>query len=111
MPKLMRAINAANSEIDGYMTRYPQPLKVIPPSLQMTGCDLARYHACIGNAVMSEEIEKRYDKGVKNLEKLSKGLTSLGGSPAGESKPLPSSKIAWYSMWVDAILEGIAGEF
>ena len=92
LDKLQLALDAANSEIDGYLSsRYELPLKVIPPFLVSLGCDIAHFHASVGETVETGRTKSRYEIAVKNLINISKGLVALGGAPAGESSPAPSS--------------------
>lgn len=92
--KLQLAINAANSEIDGYLVgRYSLPLteQYRSPILLSYGCDIAHFHASVGATLETERTKTRYELAIKYLEKISKGVVSLGGSPAGESTPAPTS--------------------
>lgn len=90
--KLEAAIESANSEIDGYISgRYSLPLAVVPPFLKAVGCDMAYYHACLGDTVLNERAKLRYDNAIKILTNIAKGMLNLGGSPAGESKPTQTS--------------------
>lgn len=90
--KLQAAMDAANTEIDCYIAgRYKLPLQTIPPFLTDLACNMARYHACLGNVATNGDIQMRYDSAIKVLEKISKGLIQLGGSPAGESEPIKTS--------------------
>ncbi len=92
MEKLDSAIQEANSEIDAYVgSRYPLPLQTIPPFLVNIGCNLARYYAVTGDLAENDPIKNRYESSIKTLTKISKGELTLGGSPAGESKPVQSS--------------------
>ena len=90
--KLQAAIDAANTEIDCYIAgRYRLPLQTTPPFLTDLGCNIARYHACLGNVATNSDIKTRYDNAVKILEKIAKGLIQLGGMPAGDSEPVKTS--------------------
>ena len=92
MEKLNSAMNEANSEIDAYVgSRYPLPLRVIPPFLIEIGCNLARYYAFTGDLSENDPIKNRYESSIKTLTKISKGELTLGSSPAGESKPVQTS--------------------
>ncbi len=96
--KLQMALDAANSEIDGYLIgRYTLPLKVVPPFLVSLGCDIAHFHGSVGETVETNRTKTRYEISVKNLINISKGLISLGGAPAGESAPqaTSSSNVMW----------------
>lgn len=90
--KLNAAMEAANSEIDGYLLgRYALPLANPPAFLTSLGCDIAHFHASVGDTVETERTKTRYDIAVRNLTNISKGLLSLGGAPAGQSAPAPTS--------------------
>ena len=90
--KLNAAMQEANSEIDAYVgSRYPLPLQTIPPFLIEIGCNLARYYAVTGDLSENDPIKNRYESSIKTLTKISKGDLTLGGSPAGESKPVQTS--------------------
>lgn len=92
MEKLDAAMQEANSEIDAYVgSRYPLPLQTIPPFLIEIGCNLARYYAVTGDLSENDPIKNRYESSIKTLTKISKGDLTLGGSPAGESKPVQTS--------------------
>ncbi|RLL17885.1 gp436 family protein [Acinetobacter chengduensis] len=92
MEKLNAAMQEANSEIDAYVgSRYPLPLQVIPPFLVNIGCNLARYYAVTGDLSENDPIKNRFESSIKTLTKISKGELTLGGSPAGESKPVQTS--------------------
>ena len=92
MNKLNAAMNEANSEIEGYIaSRYSLPLQTMSPRLQSLACHLARYYACTGAMSDNDPIRVRYNDSIKTLEKISKGLIGLGGSPVGESSPIQTS--------------------
>ncbi|CAM4094446.1 gp436 family protein [Acinetobacter pragensis] len=92
MEKLDSAMQEANSEIDAYVgSRYPLPLQVIPPFLVNIGCNLARYYSVTGDLSDNDPIKNRFESSIKTLTKISKGELTLGGSPAGESKPVQTS--------------------
>ncbi|MBK0062388.1 MULTISPECIES: gp436 family protein [unclassified Acinetobacter] len=91
--KLQLAIDAANSEIDGYLaSRYQLPLSQVPPFLVSIGCDMAHFHASVGDTQETSRTRTRYEIAIKNLINISKGLVALGGKPAGESAPAPTSQ-------------------
>lgn len=72
-------LTAADEEIDSYLgVRYDLPLAAAPGILTRVACDLAMYHMSIGHTSMTEDKETRYKHRIKWLEKLSKGLVSLG---------------------------------
>lgn len=90
--KLQAVLDAANSEIDGYLIgRYTLPLQVIPAFLVSIGCDIAHFHGSVGETVETNRTKSRYEIAIKNLINISKGLVSLGGAPAGESAPQSTS--------------------
>lgn len=73
------ALTAAQEEIDSYVAvRYSVPVSPVPGVLVRVACDLAMYHASIGQASMSEDKQTRYDQRVKWLTKLAAGKVSLG---------------------------------
>lgn len=86
LTKLNAAIEEANSEIDAYIgSRYALPLQTVPPFLKNIGCNLARYYAVTGDLSENDPIQDRYKNSLKTLERVSKGVLTLGGSPAGEA--------------------------
>jgi len=89
--KLNAALQEANSEIDGYLSRYNLPLQTVPPFLESIACHMARYHACTGAMSDNDPIRKRYDDALRTLKEISKGNINIGSSPAGESKPIQTS--------------------
>lgn len=92
--KLNAAMQAANSEIDSYLIgRYASqlPFPSVPHFLQSLACEMARYHAATGAMSDNDPIQTRYKAALATLDKLAKGQISLGGNPAGESAPLPTS--------------------
>lgn len=92
MDKLNAAMQEANSEIDAYVgSRYPLPLQVMPPFLVNIGCNLARFYAVTGDLGENNPIKTRYDASIKTLTKISKGELTLGGAPAGDSKPVQTA--------------------
>lgn len=92
MDKLNAAMQEANSEIDAYIgSRYALPLAVMPPFLVNIGCNLARFYAVTGDLSENDPIKTRYDASIKTLTKISKGELTLGGAPAGDSKPVPTA--------------------
>lgn len=73
------AITAAEEEIDSYVAvRYDLPLGTVPGILTRVCCDLAMYHLSINSLAMTEDKETRYERALKWLEKLSKGMVTLG---------------------------------
>lgn len=89
--KLAAAMEMANSEIDGYLsTRYAVPVQPAPAFLLGIACDLARYHAAVGGARVTERDEVRYKAAVKTLENIAAGRLSLGVTATG-GKPVAAS--------------------
>jgi phage gp36-like protein len=73
------AITAAEEEIDSYVAvRYDLPLAVVPGVLTRVCSDLAMYHMSIDTLSMTEDKEKRYERGLKWLRDLSRGVVTLG---------------------------------
>ncbi|MDS7929622.1 DUF1320 domain-containing protein [Acinetobacter sp. V102_4] len=92
MTKLNSAMDEANSEVDAYVgSRYSLPLQTIPPFLINIACNLARFYAVTGDLTENDPIKNRYESSIKTLTKISKGELTLGGSPAGESKPVQTA--------------------
>ncbi|MDC5071484.1 gp436 family protein [Acinetobacter baumannii] len=90
--KLNKALQHANSQIEGYLvSRYKLPLQTVPPFLESIACDMARYHACTGAFSENDPIRTRYDDAIKTLKEIAKGNVSLGNAPAGESEPVKTS--------------------
>lgn len=71
----------AGSEIDGYLSRYELPLAHLPAILVRIACDIARYY--LYDDQMIDVVDKRYKSAVKQLESISKGITSLGVDSIG----------------------------
>lgn len=72
-------ITAAEEEIDSYLAvRYDLPLAATPGVLKRVCCDLAMYHISVNHTSMAEDKETRYNNGVKWLDRLSRGVVSLG---------------------------------
>lgn len=89
--KLTAAMDMANSQVDGYLsTRYAVPVQSAPAFLIGIACDLARYHAGIGAARLTERDEDRYKAAVKSLENISAGKLGIGITPNG-GKPAAAS--------------------
>lgn len=89
MDKLDAANEEANSEVDGYISRF-LPLQTIPPFLINIACNLSRFHACTTMMTENDPIKIKYDNSIKTLKLINKGELSLGGTPAG-SKSVPTS--------------------
>jgi len=92
MTRLQLAMDAANSEVDGYIcTRYTVPVDPAPPFLVKVACDIARYHLVTGAARVTERDQVRYESAIKTLTNLSKGIISLG-APLPNMEPVPTQK-------------------
>lgn len=92
LDKLNAAMQAANSEIEGYIAaRYALPLQLVPPFLQSMGCDMARFHACTGAMSDNDPIKTRYENAIKTLKEISKGVIALGSTPTGEAAPVKTA--------------------
>jgi phage gp36-like protein len=89
------ALDAASTQMDGYMSeRFDLPLAT-PPSWGKRICiDLAMYILADSGGTATETIEKRNDAAVKFMEGVSRGLVGLGlptpqmpqGDESGEIK-------------------------
>lgn len=78
---LGRALDDADSEIDGYLTaRYALPLATVPPLLTRVAVDLARFQL-FGDRI-TESVKTRRDNAVALLQSIAKGIVSLGLDPA-----------------------------
>lgn len=86
LTKLQAAMDAANSEVDGYvMTRYRVPVSNPPAFLLSLACDLARYHGAVAGSRVTERDEVRYKAAVKSLESIASGKLAIGATPQGAS--------------------------
>ena len=87
MEVLNVTLSDASSQIDGYLiTRYALPLADIPQNLTRICCDIARYRlASMSSVGITDEIIKRYQLSLDELEKFSKGAISLGMKRVDES--------------------------
>ncbi|MBF0546224.1 MAG: DUF1320 domain-containing protein [Candidatus Riflebacteria bacterium] len=75
---LARAMSGAEAEINGYLlAKYSLPLASPPDILKELNCDIARYKL-YRKVPAPERIKDTYDEAVKTLEKISKGVISLG---------------------------------
>lgn len=96
--KLNAALEEANSEVDGYLTRFPLPLQTIPPFLKNIACNMARYHACTGAMSENDPIKIKYEAAIKTLKEIAKGNVGLGGAPAGDAKPVGTANTVIYAV-------------
>lgn len=98
MDKLNAALEEANSEIDGYLSRFPLPLQIIPPFLKNIACNMTRYHACTGAMVENDPIKIKYNSAVKTLKDIAAGTVGLGGAPAGDTKQVSTANNVMFSV-------------
>ena len=94
LTKLQAAINAANAEVDAYLSKQLHvPTVLSSPFVQMMACDIARYHVTLGNSRVSERDEKRYALAVANLKQVNEGKIGIGAGTA-ETNAQPSVNLA-----------------
>ena len=76
---LQQGLDDADAEMSGYLAgRYALPFPAMPAVLIGYACDIARYRLT-GTAVRcTDEIEARYHVAIKFLDKVARGLISLG---------------------------------
>ncbi len=74
------AIEAADEEIDSYLATVASvPLDPVPGLVAALSADIAIWNLCARRGDACPEVrEKRYDASVKKLERISKGIMSLG---------------------------------
>lgn len=91
-----RAIADADAEIDGYCgTRYDVPFSPVPVMIRKLSVDIAIHNLFARRRRVSEVVKQAYDVSVKFLEKVSKGLISLGGdAPGADSDSGPEATTA-----------------
>jgi len=74
-----QALADASAEIDGYLaTKYELPLSVAPDVLIRPCVDIVVYRLSADADMATEERRVRYEDAVKLLERISKGIVSLG---------------------------------
>lgn len=84
---LNRAIADSDGDINAALTgRYQLPLAATPPSLVRVGCDLARYYLYEDHA--SDQVERRFKDAVAFLDRVAKGLATIGVDAAGANIPV-----------------------
>ena len=78
-----QAIATADAEIDGYCgVKYAVPFTgTIPAVVGKLSAEIAIYYL-YKRRIVSEKIEKQYDKAVARLKDIARGLLSLGVDPA-----------------------------
>lgn len=78
---LGRALDDADSEIDGYLaTRYSLPLPSTPPVINRLACEIARYR--LYDDGVPETVHARYQEAVGLLKRLASGEVQLAGIAA-----------------------------
>lgn len=85
--KLGRACEDATTLIDGYMaSRYSLPLASVPDIVVNWAADIARFRLWDDHA--PEEVRRRYEDTLEQLQQLSKGIIALppgsDGAPAAQ---------------------------
>lgn len=94
---VVRAIEDADSEIDGYVgSRYPVPMSHVPPVLRKLSADIAIYNLYSRRQGAPEHRDRRYQDAIRFLESVAKGDVSLGatdpeGNPPANDAPRFSS--------------------
>jgi phage gp36-like protein len=84
---LTRAIEDAETEINGYLTkRYSLPLSSVPPILQRLTCDIARYY--LSGDRTTEQVRNRYTDVIRLLKSIASGEVMLEGASALASNPV-----------------------
>lgn len=70
------AATDASNTIDGYLaTRYTLPLSSVPATVKAWAGDIARYRLWDDRA--PEEVRRRYEDAIRQLEQLARGLFGL----------------------------------
>lgn len=91
-----RAIEDADSEIDGYVgSRYRVPMNPVPPVLRKLSADIAIYNLYSRRQGAPEHRDRRYQDAIRFLESVAKGDVSLGaydpeGNPPANDAPMLS---------------------
>ncbi|NDV20924.1 DUF1320 domain-containing protein [Pseudodesulfovibrio sp. JC047] len=74
-----RAIADADSEIDLHLSKlYDLPLAAVPSVLVQVAVDIAIYRMCNSDALVTEEIRRRYEDARSILRRIAKGEVQLG---------------------------------
>lgn len=82
--KLNRACTDATQLIDGYLAaRYTLPLSSVPAMVVAWAADIARYR--LWDEQAPEEVRRRYDDAVAQMELLARGVMAL--PPGSDGKP------------------------
>lgn len=78
---IAKALSDASDLIDLYLSaRYELPLTATPPILERLNCVLARYY--LYDDKPSDHVQSEYDKAIKMLEDIAKGIFSLSSVDA-----------------------------
>lgn len=81
-----RALEDAAAEIDTYVSaKYTLPLPTIPQVLVRLCVDIAVYHLSSDALKSTDERRKHYEDAISLLNKISKGVVSLGLADVPES--------------------------
>ena len=81
---LDQALEDATEEINGYLgARYTLPLEPAPDILKRLAVDIALYRISSGAAARTEERRLRYKDATAILDRISKGVVTLGLPGAG----------------------------
>lgn len=88
---LNAAIEDAEAEINGYLSKYALPLATVPSVLVRKSCDIARYF--LYDDAATEEVEKRFDKAVAFLLNVARGVISLGPDSQGDVAEVSSGAV------------------
>ena len=73
------ALSKATSEINSYIqARYNLPLSTVTEHLEQICCDIAMFRLSADSHAYTEERRERYKDAVKWLEKVAKGVVTLG---------------------------------
>jgi phage gp36-like protein len=72
------ALDYATAEIDSYLAaRHTLPLAEVPLVLTQICVDIAVYRLALSGELMTEEIDKRYERALARLRDLASGKASL----------------------------------
>lgn len=84
---LIRALEDASDEIDGYLEgRYRLPLQSPPRSLRMLTCNIAMYRLLSLRQIdVMEDQRQRYEDAIKFLRAVANGDINLGLDLAGQT--------------------------
>lgn len=103
---LIKALADASALIDDYCgQRYLLPLSPLPVTVNRYCLDIARY--MLDRIRSREDVRLRYEDAIKFLEKVAKGLVSLGANAAGVgvSASLPSNSAAGARSYVETSID------